>query len=364
MNKLSIWQLTAIMLCGHAFSLMTFFPYTCDNPVEYMIGAAIAVLIEGVLLVPLCLCAGDIRQGGVYEAAGRISPMLRVAVGAFYTAVLVFFCFRVIGNFTFFLDGILPQGFMRWTAVGGICAAGAYLGLMKPSVVGKSAGVMLFLFGVFCIFIVLCSVGRHVTGALGFHLAGRHISSGIAESVKCELLRGMDLMFLVLFLPELRHSAVKTAAVFLSVKLVFVWLSIGFVTLMLGDYVMLAKLPFSAMASYSSTSMIERFDAAFMAVWVTLAAVRLGAAMHCLGRSIRAVIRPLPHGAAVAAGAAVSAGLALYRLTRFDWETEAYDMSGWAVSAAAVLAVPLVLGAAGFIKRRVGNGGKDLGAKA
>ena len=130
MNKLSLCQLAAVMLCGHAFSLMTFFPYTCDNPAEYMIGAAIAVLIEGILLVPLFFAGEAVRQGGVFAAAERLSPVLRVIVGVFYTAVLIFFCFRVIGNFTYFLDGIIPRGFMRWTAVCGICAAGVYLGLM------------------------------------------------------------------------------------------------------------------------------------------------------------------------------------------------------------------------------------------
>ncbi|MBQ7069659.1 MAG: hypothetical protein IJM87_00040 [Ruminococcus sp.] len=363
MNKLSLYQLAAVMLCGHAFSLMTFFPYTCDNPAEYMIGAAIAVLIEGILLVPLFFAGEAVRQGGVFAAAERLSPVLRVIVGVFYTAVLIFFCFRVIGNFTYFLDGIIPRGFMRWTAVCGICAAGVYLGLMKPSVIGKTAGVMFFLFLVFCALVVLCSLGRHYTGSLAFHLASRNIGSGIAESVKCELLRGMDLMFLVLFLPCLKQSAAKTAAVFLSAKLVFVWLCIGFVTWVLGDYVMLAKLPFSAMASYSSTAMIERFDAAFMAVWVTLAVVRLGAAFHCLGESIRAVIKPLPKGFAVISTAAVSAGLALFRLSRFEWEKEAYDMSGWAVSVSAVALVPLVLAAGRLIKKRGEHSGEDIGAE-
>jgi hypothetical protein len=352
MNKISQLQLFAVMLCGHAFSLMTFFPYTFDNPTEYMIGVLISTAIEVLLAVPAVIIYKRFSGLDPCSLAGESSKGLRTAAGIFYTLTFFYFAYRVTGNFVYFLDSVLSGYFPRALVVVSVCAAAVYLGLMKASVIGKTSGIMLALFALFTVLVIASSFSKTESDFLSFHLASENITHGISEAVRCELLRNLDMVFLLFFLPKLRGSPVRVSALYLGVKLVMVELSVGFVTVMLGDFAMTSKLPFSSMASYSTSSMIERFDAAFMAVWVILAIVRLGAVLHCSADCIKAVFPKADRTLSVIISAAIPAAAAVYKLTAYDWESTAYDMSGWLLTVTAMLFVPLVIAAFVLLRER------------
>ncbi|MBR1422881.1 MAG: GerAB/ArcD/ProY family transporter [Ruminococcus sp.] len=352
MNRISQLQLFAVMLCGHAFSLMTFFPYTFDNPSEYMIGVLISTFIEIFLAVPAVIIYKRFEGRDPCSLAGDSSRALKITAGIFYTFVFFYFAYRVTGNFVYFLDSVLSGYFPRALVVVSVCATAVYLGLMKPSVIGKTSGIMLALFALFTVLVIGSSFSSTGSGFLSFHLASENISHGIGEAVKCELLRNLDMLFLLFFLPKLKGSPVRVSALYLGVKLIMVELSVGFVTVMLGDFAMISKLPFSSMASYSTSSMIERFDAAFMAVWVILAIVRLGAVFHCSSDCIQAVIPKADRTVSVVISAAIPAAAAVYKLTNYEWESTAYDMNGWLITVTALLFVPLMISAFVLLRER------------
>ena len=67
---------------------------------------------------------------------------------------------------------------------------------------------------------------------------------------------------------------------FLLTRLALVEIVLDFITMILGDYTLLAKLPFFALAAFSRTAIIERYDAAVMGVWVMLSVYKLGVYFH------------------------------------------------------------------------------------
>ena len=91
----------------------------------------------------------------------------------------------------------------------------------------------------------------------------------------------------------------KTSVYFLLTRLALVEIVLGFITMILGDYTLLAKLPFFALAAFSRTAIIERYDAAVMGVWVMLSVYKLGVYFHCSGRCLRYVFPKLGSGSGV-----------------------------------------------------------------
>lgn len=88
----------------------------------------------------------------------------------------------------------------------------------------------------------------------------------------------------------------KRLCIFLLTRLALVEIVLGFITMILGDYTLLAKLPFFALAAFSRTAIIERYDAAVMGVWVMLSVYKLGVYFHCSGRCLRYVFPKLGSG--------------------------------------------------------------------
>ena len=129
---------------------------------------------------------------------------------------------------------------------------------------------------------------------------------------------------IVFLLPSIKGNAAKTSVYFLLTRLALVEIVLGFITMILGDYTLLAKLPFFALAAFSRTAIIERYDAAVMGVWVMLSVYKLGVYFHCSGRCLRYVFPKLGSGSGVIITAAIPAAVTLFWLLPHKWESIAY----------------------------------------
>ena len=129
---------------------------------------------------------------------------------------------------------------------------------------------------------------------------------------------------IVFLLPSTKGNAAKTSVYFLLTRLALVEIVLGFITMILGDYTLLAKLPFFALAAFSRTAIIERYDAAVMGVWVMLSVYKLGVYFHCSGRCLRYVFPKLGSGSGVIITAVIPAAATLFWLLPHKWESIAY----------------------------------------
>ena len=141
-----------------------------------------------------------------------------------------------------------------------VAACGIYVAMSGLGVIGKT-GTVLFVLFLFVTSILVISSLEDFT-FVDFHLAERNVGKGIFHSAVSELARSSYLAVIVFLLPSTKGNAAKTSVYFLLTRLALVEIVLGFITMILGDYTLLAKLPFFALAAFSRTAIIERYDAA------------------------------------------------------------------------------------------------------
>lgn len=202
-----------------------------------------------------------------------------------YLAYFLTVSFYVIGTFTYFMDYYFSDYIPRLMIVLSVAACGIYVAMSGLGVIGKRGQC-------FCTFLFVTSIlvissledFTFVDFTLRKETLERHFSFCCQRACK-KLLSCSDSFSFTLN----KGQCSKTSVYFLLTRLALVEIVLGFITMILGDYTLLAKLPFFALAAFSRTAIIERYDAAVMGVWVMLSVYKLGVYFHCSGRCLRYV---------------------------------------------------------------------------
>lgn len=347
MNRLSPLQLAVLMVSARCFSMMTYFPYAGSNTLVFMIAMLISTALQGLLLIPaVVLCQR--HEKGLCELALERSRLLGIAVTLAFLTYFLWDIFITTGNFSYFLDNYFSNQLSRIPAIFCAGAVAVYLGGLGSSSLGKCAGVMFFLFAVFSGILVLSSMTR--PDFTGFHLAVPDMSGELTSGIKGEFIRNRELVMLAFLLGDVKGSKPKAAYSYLAVKLVILEVLFGFITLVLGEFALATDMPFFYLSCFSNSSVIERYDAGFMAVWTLLSVVRLAAAFHCSGRCLRLLGGKITRKAAIIAVQILPAAATFYLLSKRRWKALAYmNESPWMIAAVAGL-VPLLVSI--FVKVR------------
>ena len=322
MKKFTPLQLFAMLICTRAFSMMTFLPESNANALELMLGTVLSTVFQIVIIC--CIAAFHKRfpnDDPCTLAVSRSKWAGRVVCGV-YLVYFLAVSFYVIGNFTYFMDYYFSDYIPRLMIVLSITACGIYVGTAGLGVIGKTGTVLFALFLFVTATLVISSLENFTF--VDFHLAEENVGKGIFHSAVSELARSSYLAVIVFLLPSIKGNAAKTSVYFLLTRLALVDIVLGFITMILGDYTLLAKLPFFALAAFSRTAIIERYDAAVMGVWVMLTAYKLGLYFHCSGRCLRYIFPKLGSDSGVIITAAIPAAATLFWLLPHKWESIIY----------------------------------------
>lgn len=340
MNRLSPLQLAVLMLCARCFSMMTYFPYTGSNTLVFMFAILVSTALQGLLLVPAAvLCAN--REKGLCEIALERSRVLGLLVTGAFFVYFLWDIFITTGTFAYFMDNYFSNYISRVPAI--ICAGAAaiYLGGLGSSALGKCGGAMFFLFCVFTGVLLLSTFTKPELA--NFHLALPNVPKALSGGISGEFVRNRELVMLVFLLGDVKGSKPNAVYSYLAVKLVILELLLGFVTLVLGDFALATDTPFFYLSCLSNSSVIERYDAGFMAVWTVLAVVRLAAVLHCSVRCLRLLDRRITRATAIAVGQIIPAAATFYLLSKRSWKGLAYlGESPFLITAAAGV-VPMIV---------------------
>lgn len=340
MNRLSPWQLAVLMVSARCFSMMTYFPYTGSNTLVFMIAMFISTALQGLLLIPAAVVCNK-HEKGLCELALDRGRLFGIAVTVAFLLYFLWDIFVTTGNFTFFLDNYFSNQLSRIPAL--ICAGAVavYLGGLGSSSLGKCAGVMFFLFTMFTGILLLSSMTR--PDFTGFHFALPDLTGELMSDIKGEFIRNRELVMLAFLLGDVKGSKTKATYSYLAIKLVILEVLLGFITLVLGDFALSTDMPFFFLSCFSNSSVIERYDAGFMAVWTLLSVVRLAAAFHCSGRCLRLLGERISRKASVIAVQILPAAATFYLLSKRRWKGIVYmNESPWLIVAVAGL-VPLIV---------------------
>jgi hypothetical protein len=209
-------------------------------------------------------------------------------------------------------------------------AGGIYAGRMSVQSIGRTASVVAVLFFVVTAVIVGGSYSDFNT--VNFHTSVPDIKSELTFLIRVEFMRNSCLTVMLFLSPQVKGDVLKSAKTYLLTKLAALEIITAAIIVILGDFAENARLPFFSLAAYSSTEIIERYDAVFMSVWVLITLVKLGTYFHCSGECLRLVCPKIPRVISTAVTAVIPAIGALCLLVPHKWEQLAYYVGGtWAI---------------------------------
>lgn len=302
--------------------MMTFLPESTANALELMLGTVLSTVFQIVMICGMAAFHKRFPNDDPCTLVVSRSKWAGRGVCTLYLAYFLTVSFYVIGTFTYFMDYYFSDYIPRLMIVLSVAACGIYVAMSGLGVIGKT-GTVLFVLFLFVTSVLVISSLEDFT-FVDFHLAEGNVGKGIFHSAVSELARSSYLAVIVFLLPSTKGNAAKTSVYFLLTRLALVEIVLGFITMILGDYTLLAKLPFFALAAFSRTAIIERYDAAVMGVWVMLSVYKLGVYFHCSGRCLRYVFPKLGSGSGVIITAVIPAAATLFWLLPHKWESIAY----------------------------------------
>ena len=341
MKKITPLQIFALMICGRSFSFMTYFPFTNDSSLVLMIGLLISTVIQALLIFPVLIFHKHYLNDNICTLSMSKNRFVGIAVTILYLLFFMGVAFIVIGNFSYFMDYYFSNYIPRIMIVISCTLVAIYLGKMNITVIGKAGAIALTLFAIFTVIIVSSSIQNfHFSN---FHLAVESVPKSLIGAIKTEFARNRDLVVFAFLLPDIKGKASRVAWWYFAVKVVVIEVILGFITIILGDFALITKLPFFSLAAYSHTQIVERYDAAFMSIWVIMAIVKLGTYFHCSARCIKLCIPKIPFVTSVIISGAIPTAAALYFLIPHKWESIAYYQGGGGAILLLYVIVPLIL---------------------
>jgi len=341
---------------------MTYFPFAYENAAVYMLGALISTALQALILLPAAVFAHAFNGEDPCGLSASKSRVLGYAVSALYLSYFALSAFITVGDFSYFMDYYFTGYIPRIMAVVCSVLAAVYIARMKIGALGKTAVYASAGFIIMTAMVVCGSISD--VYFTNFHFAEESVANSLLSCVRAEFSRNGSLVLFVFLMSELEVSKGKkdisvsrAAWYFLAVKIIVLELILSLITVILGDYVQVARLPFFSLAAYSQTGIIERFDGLFMFVWVIIAIVKLSAYIFCGAKCLRDLFPSLSRFTSAAAAGAVPAAASLFFLLPHRWERFAYSDNGAWQIVILTAAVPVLL----MIICR--NGGKDKNEK-
>lgn len=341
MNKLTPLQLFAVMICGRAFSMMTYFPFDDDNASINMIAILITTLMQAVLVLPIIYLHKKAPGECVCTLALKKSRPVGIIITALYMTAFLTVGVFVIGNFAYFMDYFFGQISSRVMVVI-CCTLGAvYIAHLNTGAIGKTFLLGAVLFVIFTAATVMGSF--HHFSFVNFNLAVDNVGGSLISAVRREFVLNWDLVLFIFLLPNLKGSATKTAVWYLVTKLVISEVIMMFITVILGDYGIISKLSFFSLSAYAHTGFIERFDAAFMSLWVIMALLKLAIYVHCAAMCLKMIIPKMPFVTSSIVCGVMPAVVSLFLLVPYKWKNAADFEGGMWVQILLYTVLPLIM---------------------
>ncbi len=311
MKKLSLPQLTAILLCCFMARIMTYIPHRNENPILMVAAELISCAAEFAILLPAAALYSRSREKGVLGSAGAVGKI----VGKISAAAYLLFCMAALAasaaNFTYYLRLSYSEYFPAGAVITVLSAAAIYTASSGVNACGKTSAAAVIITIVGIIFTIIGFDGEMNFRALNMAVSDR--GTAVWEGVLKIFSRSREIVFFILFLPFLKDRPVKTAASYLSLKFIISSLIIVVITIVLGDYAQISQLPFFTLSSYSKTNIVERYGALFLLFWTLCETAALAAILLCTLQCLKSLFPGIKSkGGILFSGAA--AGAAAYIL--------------------------------------------------
>lgn len=261
LRKISCWQLMLLLFLARVMHTMIyrFDNFTSGTPI--MLGLLVTTAIEAVLCLPAVLY---FSQGGTdmsREIAGRRSKLIEFLYSIYFTVIAG----GTVALFAVFLHNEFVDTVTPVVAVICLAIAAAYCAILGIEGLARAGTVVFWIFAAFFIWMAVVSEGEFNW------LNIRPLIPGDAPQLWSYVLESISsawwIPMLCILGSHLRGGAWKTAAGFLTLKLVIIEALLFLITLVLWRYTDVLGYPIFALGAYAKSEFIQRFDAINMLVW-------------------------------------------------------------------------------------------------
>lgn len=309
----------ALLMCGRAAAMMTYDPTNTKNITSLLFGILISTIIEVALLVPIVCFQKKFAGYDPCTLAMQKNKIFGTAINLIYLIYFMFCAFMVIGDFVYLVDFYLANFLGRTAIVILITAAAIYMANMNISVFGRTSSIIFTLFLIFTGIILISTATEFKWENLYIQPFG--IKENMPREIFAEFARNRILVTAIFVLPNINGNSAKSFAMYLAVKFLLVESILIFVTIILGDFGVFSRLPFFSLASYNSNSIIERFDAIFMFMWVLMTLVTISIFFHCSGKALKNILPKLKINTANIVTAVIPTIISAVILNKHKWNT-------------------------------------------
>lgn len=281
-------QFMAILICSKLFSVMTYIPEKGTNGTLFVITVLLSFVIFGLLMIPSAAFYNKNNGEGILTFAGSKSRILAVLISIFYLIISLAAVIKVMGDISFYLRYCFSETYAPWTIIIVIAAAAFYISQLHIDTLARSSGVVAVT-AVVGLGLVLLGFQHHIDFK-DLNVAVESPAAEIAYDIPRVFANAYELAALVILQNCLKNKPYKTLYSYLTVKTVIIVITVLSVTLVLGEYTHLSKLPFFSLSAFSQTKLFEHFEALFMLFWTLCAIIKITLFTICADSCLAQII--------------------------------------------------------------------------
>lgn len=276
MRKISFGQMMVILFMARIFYSMTFVPFIYSDMTCRVIGFAISIAIECLVVIPAIILYKKHPDKNICQLAYEKSKPLGILIGIAFAVTAVMVINRLFRYFSYFMYVTFPDFLPLWVIIGAIAIVAFYAAFQGIEAIARSAGIA-FAFFVLSVIIVTISLWTKMSfnNVIYNYPKFGHISFEVffEMSKYCELL-----IFPILY-PYVKEKAGKSLYGAIALKLIIVYAISIVCVLTLGSYMNISKFPFFDLGTYAETFIIERLDTFLLPAWILVAFIKVAVLM-------------------------------------------------------------------------------------
>lgn len=354
MDKISSLQFMALLICSKLFSVMTFIPDRNENGATFTITVIVATALLGLLIIPALAFYKKNNGESILTFSGSKSRGLSVVISGIYLIITLFALIKIMGDLAFFLQYCFSDIYAPWAVIIVIAAVTFYISGLSISTLARTTGIVVTV--TFIGLALVLSGFHHHIDFIELNLAVENPTAKILSGIPRILSDSYELIAFVLLMQYLRKQSRLTVYGYLSVKAVIISITVLAVTLVLGNYALMTKLPFFALSAFSQTRIIEHFEAFFMLFWTLCAIVKLVLFTQCAGICLKELFPDLKDLVGKGAVLAISSAVTIPLLVLQKWEAVKFINLQAILIVIGIFVIPLIMLV--FRKRSSSEGGR------
>ena len=267
MKKISVGQMTALLVLSRMFAEATRFPLTVS---DYNMQRFTAILIAKIMLVlmyiPIILFMRKNEGESVISFAVKKSRGLGITVGIIFIVFILFTETLTTCKLQFYASSTIfsqASTLLMIILLELVCGYGVYKGLQAVARVSTVALVILFVF----IGLVGIAVWKYADFTFLYPAFVEEGGSFIHEIVS-EISRNSEILIIPILMSEVRGKPQKVIYRYIPIIWLLIELMHFLSTVVLGPYLYQVDFPFYILSALSDVALFQRLDGIDVAIWI------------------------------------------------------------------------------------------------